>query len=129
MASPLLAPALAEVVIITYRDAKNGSNVNNPIPHFPLPSQLTSVLIVYGGLSLLPQSFEKVAALMGWGFVVATLLDLWTPGGTVAQVNTGSTPTVLGTTTSSTAKANTTSSSTTKSSSLWQNIVLNVFPK
>jgi hypothetical protein len=87
MASPLLAPALAETVIITYRGVKNGSNANNPIPHFPIPSQLVSVLIIYGGLSLFPQSAERLAAAVGWGFVVATLLNLYEPGGKVISTN------------------------------------------
>jgi hypothetical protein len=80
MANPLLYPALAETVVITYRGIKNGTNVNNPIPHFPMPNQLASVLIVYGGLSLFPERADKLAAMLGWGFVVATVLNLYSPG-------------------------------------------------
>jgi hypothetical protein len=87
VANPLLYPALVETGLITYRGVINKTNVNNPIPHFPLPSQLMSVIIVYGGLSLFPESTERLAALMGWGFVVATALNLWTPGGKVATTN------------------------------------------
>jgi len=89
MASPILYSALAETVLITYRDIKNGTNVENPVPHFPLPSQYASVLIIYGGLSLLPKPAERVASLVGWGFVVATLLNLWTPGKQVRYTNAG----------------------------------------
>jgi len=87
MASSLLYPAVAETVLITYRNIKNGTNVENPVPHFPLPSQFASVLIVYGGLSLASGRAERVATVAGWGFVVATLLNLWTPAGTVAKTN------------------------------------------
>ena len=88
MASPLLAPALAETVVITYRGVKNGTNVNNPIPHFPMPNQLVSVLIIFGALSLIPKSGERLAATVGWGFVLATVLNLYEPGGKVASTNT-----------------------------------------
>ena len=88
MASPLLAPALAETIVITYRGVKNGTNVNNPIPHFPMPNQLASVLIIFGALSLIPQSGERLAATVGWGFVLATVLNLYEPGGKVASTNT-----------------------------------------
>ena len=95
MASPLLYPALAEVVLITYRDVKNGSNVDNPIPHFPLPSQYVSVAIVYGALSLFPPQADRLASLIGWGFVVATALNVFTPGNTVLTASGGAAPTVL----------------------------------
>jgi len=95
MASPLLYPALAEVALITYRDVKNGSNVNNPIPHFPIPSQYVSVILVYGGLSLLPESADRLGALIGWGFVVATALNVWTPGASVITSSTGVSPVVV----------------------------------
>jgi hypothetical protein len=95
MASPLLYPILAEVVLITYRDVKNGSNVDNPIPHLPIPSQYTSVVLVFGGLALLPPSFDRLSSLMAWGLVVATALNVFTPGATVIKANTGTTPKVL----------------------------------
>jgi len=79
----VLPAALAEVVVITYRDVKNGSSTDNPIPHLPLPSQYTAVMIVYGALSLFSGDASKFAALFGWGLVAATLLNLWTPNGGV----------------------------------------------
>lgn len=87
MASPLLYPALVETALITYRDVKSGTNKDNPIAHFPLPSQYVSVLLVYGGLALLPESASRLAALVGWGFVVATALNLFDAGGTVRSTN------------------------------------------
>ena len=95
MASPLLYPALAEVALITYRDVKAGSNVKNPIAHLPVPSQYVSVLAVFGGLSLLPSSADRLGALVGWGFVVATALNVFTPGGRTIGAATGTKPTVL----------------------------------
>ena len=79
----IVAPLLAEVAAITFRDVRNGSNVDNPVPHFPLPSQYVSVAVIYGGLSLFPDSAAQLATMIGWGFVVATVLNLWEPGATV----------------------------------------------
>jgi len=95
MASPLLAPIVAETVLITYRDIKNGSNVNNPIPHFPLPSQYLSVAVVFGTLSLLPKQYDRLSSIFGWGMVIATALNVFTPGKTAVTTNTGKTPTVV----------------------------------
>jgi hypothetical protein len=83
----LLYPALVETFFITYRSVANSSNAENPIPHFPIPSQLVSVFIVYGTLSLFPEQANRLATMLGWGFVVATALNLWTPGGKVAKTN------------------------------------------
>ncbi len=83
----VLAPALAEVALITYRDVKAGTNVVNPLPHFPLPSQFLSVGIVYGALAMFPDNASTLAATIGWGFVIATLLNVFTPAQTVASTN------------------------------------------
>ena len=77
---PLVNAAIAETIVITYRDVKDAKNIDNPIPHFPLPSQYVSVAIVYGALSFFPEKASNVAGLIGWGFVLATVLNLWTPG-------------------------------------------------
>lgn len=96
MPHPLLLPAVAEVALITYRDVKSGTNATNPVPHLPMPSQYVSVFVVFGGLSILPPSADRLASLMAWGFVVATALNVFTPGKTVASTNVGGTPTVTG---------------------------------
>ena len=44
-----------------------------------LPSDYVSVAIVYGGLALFPDSASGFASLVGWGFVLATFLNLWNP--------------------------------------------------
>jgi len=95
MASPLLYPALAEVALITYRDIKNGTNKDNPVAHLPVPSQYLSVVAVFGGLSLLPPSADRLGAFRGWGFVVATALNVFTPGGRTLAAATGSKPKVV----------------------------------
>lgn len=80
--SGLLAAFLVEVGLITYRSVTQGGvkvPQTAPIPA-PLPSLYTSAIFVYGGLTLLPSSIAPLPALVGWGFVVATFLNLYTPG-------------------------------------------------
>src|ERR1700721_473029 len=68
----LLAAALVEVGLVTYR-ALSSSKI------LPPPSDYVAVAIIYGGLGLLPESGANFASLVGWGLVVATLLNLWSP--------------------------------------------------
>lgn len=87
--SALLAAFFTEVILVTYRTVSQGgvkvaggtgaTGSTAPLPA-PLPSLYTSTIIIYGGLSLLPQSLAPVPALIGWGLVVATFLNLYTPG-------------------------------------------------
>lgn len=81
--SALLSAWVAEMILIAYRGAKSGSTANNPIPHLALPSEYASTFIIYGALAFIPGEGQKVASAIGWGLVLATFLDLWTPGGTV----------------------------------------------
>lgn len=78
----LFGAFLFEVGLITYRSVTQGGVVKGktaPISA-PLPSLYTSAIIVYGGLGLLPKSLAPIPALVGWGFVVATFLNLYNPG-------------------------------------------------
>jgi|GEM_PF-1599474 hypothetical protein len=91
--SGLLAAFLVEVGLITYRDVtqggiqvKKGKQSTAPLPA-PLPSLYTSAILVYGALGLMPKSLAPVPALIGWGFVVATLLNVFTPGSANAAKN------------------------------------------
>lgn len=84
----LTAAWLAEIIVIAYRGAKTGSTQNNPIPHLALPSEYASTIIIYGALSFIPSEGQKFATTMGWGLVVATVLNLWTPGKVVKGVQT-----------------------------------------
>lgn len=84
--SGLFGAFIVEVGIITYRAVTQGQVVSRkgksstaPLPA-PLPSLYTSAILVYGTLGLLPKSLAPVPALVGWGFVVATFLNLYTPG-------------------------------------------------
>lgn len=80
--SGLLAAFFVEVGLITYRSVTQGGTkvpTAAPLPA-PLPSLYTSAIIVYGSLALLPSSLAPVPALIGWGFVVATFLNIYTPG-------------------------------------------------
>ena len=91
MAKSVLVPALVEAALVTYRDVRSDNKATNAIPYLPLPSQYTSVVIVYGALALFPDSASQLATLIGWGLVVATALNVWTPGSSVkSTVESGS---------------------------------------
>ncbi len=71
-----LAAFVAEIALITYR----GFRTPGPLGRMPLPANYTGAILVYGSLGLLGRpKAEPVAAAVAWGFVVATLLNLWTP--------------------------------------------------
>jgi hypothetical protein len=77
----LLSAFFVEVALITYRTVTGGGTkqqVTAPLP-YPLPSAYTSAIIVYGALGLLPRSFAPLPAMIGWGFVLATFLNLYNP--------------------------------------------------
>jgi hypothetical protein len=80
--SGLMTAWAAQLVIITYRASKQPAG--NPIGGLALPSQYASSFIIYGALGLIPDSGKQFATAVGWGLVVATLLNLWTPGGQVS---------------------------------------------
>ncbi len=75
---------IAELVLIAYRGSKQQGAVR-PIPGLAMPSEYASTFIVYGALSLIPDSspYARVAGIFGWGIVAATLLNLWSPPGSV----------------------------------------------
>lgn len=73
-----MAAFVVEVGLIAYRGFKKATA--EPIPHLPLPADYTGAVLIYGALGLLGKTkAEPVAAAVAWGFVVATLLNLWTP--------------------------------------------------
>ena len=80
--STLLAAAFVETLLVTYRAVtQGGTKTPTAAPiHAPLPSLYTSVIVVYGALGVLPKSLAPLPGMVGWGFVVATLLNLYTPG-------------------------------------------------
>jgi hypothetical protein len=94
---------MVELALVTYRSVTQGGvKVPSAAPlHAPLPSLYTSAIIIYGGLAVLPKSLAPVPALVGWGFVVATLLNLYTPGSANAAKSANAAA-VQGLTTSST---------------------------
>lgn len=83
--SSLLAAFMAETALITYRDyAGGGIQVGRNAPlNLPLPASYTAPVVFFGALALVPQAGQQVAGLVGWGIVVATLLNLWDPTGKV----------------------------------------------
>lgn len=73
-----LAAFFVEAAIITYRGVTISGT--GPIPHLVIPSDYAGAAIIYGLLGLLGKTkAEPLAAAIAWGFVVATLLNLWTP--------------------------------------------------
>lgn len=89
--SGLLGAFIAEVALVTYRAVTQGGTKKptaSPLAA-PLPSTFVSPVIVYGALGLLPRSLSPLPALVGWGFVVATFLNLYNPGGANAATASG----------------------------------------
>ena len=80
---------LAEVIIISYRGSRQGKFKDNPIKNFALPSEYVATIIVFGALSLIPKNSDlyRIAGATGWGLVLATTLNLWTPGSGVSQAS------------------------------------------
>ena len=77
--NPLLMPWAAELVLITYRGAKNKGFEDAPIKNVPLPSEYAATFVIYGILAALPGQAQRPAQVFGWGLVVATFLNLWDP--------------------------------------------------
>jgi hypothetical protein len=83
----LFAAALVESALVTWRDVSQ-----TKVP--PPPSDFVAVAIIYGGLALIPQSGERFASVVGWGFVVATFLNLWSPSSPIKLAMPGGASTV-----------------------------------
>lgn len=83
----LLAAALVETILVTYRDLSA-----QKIP--PPPSDYVAIAIIYGGLGFIPPSGQQFASLVGWGFVVATALNFWSPATPTKLAVPGGTATV-----------------------------------
>lgn len=86
MENALFTPALVEVALVTIRGIFGKASKATPIPHLPLPSEYLDILIVFGGLSLLPGQANRVGGYIGWGLVIATALNM---SGAFAKLNTG----------------------------------------
>lgn len=76
MANPIVTPAIVETALVTIRGVFAKSAASNPVPHLPLPSEYLDVAVVYGILALVPERFSRVASMVGWGYVVATGLNM-----------------------------------------------------
>ena len=75
----LVTAWLTEVALISYRATQKGANAGTANVPLPLPASYASTFVVYGALALLPDSASAFAGLVGWGFVVATFLNLYNP--------------------------------------------------
>lgn len=74
----LFAAFLAEVGIITYRDLA-GKDPSHTIAGLPIPADYLAAVALYGALGLLAGTSEGArlpASLLGWGFVIATAMNL-----------------------------------------------------
>lgn len=70
----LVWPWVTEIAFISYRDV-----TQNKPARPPLPSEFLATFVVFGGLTLVAQANTRVASLMGWGFVIATALNVFNP--------------------------------------------------
>ena len=68
----MLAAALVESALVSWRDLHT-----EKIP--PPPSDYVAIAVIYGGLSLFPESASTFTSLVGWGLVLATFLNFWSP--------------------------------------------------
>jgi hypothetical protein len=94
--SGLLSAWIAEVALITYRDLKKGAT--NTVGGLPLPADYLATFAIFGVLGLIGESGKTFAATVGWGYVVATFLNLFDPTlnkgtGTATTTATPATPT------------------------------------
>lgn len=72
----LMAAFLAEIGLITYRDITRNDPLHQ-VAGLPLPADYTAAIVLFGALGLAPKDGpDKVAALLGWAFVIATALNL-----------------------------------------------------
>lgn len=71
-----MAAFLAEIGIITYRDISS-ADPSHKIAGLPVPADYLAAVALFGVLGLAPKGgASNVAALLGWGFVIATALRL-----------------------------------------------------
>ena len=63
----IFAPWLVEILLISMRAVKNRQRP-------PLPGELAATFVVFGMLSFIPN--KRVSAAAGWGFVVASALNV-----------------------------------------------------
>jgi hypothetical protein len=92
----LLAAFLAEVGLITYRDLAGSAaqKAGHTIVGLPLPADYLAAVAFFGALGLVPKDSgaAKVAALVGWGIVIATATNVM-PLVTKNQQSTSAAPT------------------------------------
>ncbi len=68
----LSIPWMAEIGLISWRTV---SKEKRP----PLPSELLATFVIFGAFSLVSVSQPEIGSVLGWGIVVATLLNFWNP--------------------------------------------------
>lgn len=76
----LMAAFLAEVGMITYRDIA-GKDPAHAIAGLPLPADYLAAVVLFGVLGLASRNDQAktFATVLGWGFVIATAMNLGGP--------------------------------------------------
>jgi hypothetical protein len=69
---PIIWPWIAELGLISYRDYSQNQRA-------PIPSEFVSSLVLFGAFGLIGLWDRRLGALLGWGLVGATLLNIFTP--------------------------------------------------
>lgn len=72
----LVTPSIVAALLVTARSVVDSNTKGNPVPHLPLPSEYLDVAIVYGVLALIPGRWNRLAGMVGWGYAVATALNM-----------------------------------------------------
>lgn len=73
---------MAEVGLMTYRIVHTGRPAEAGGGRVPWPADYVPTFVVFGGLSLVAEiggGWDQVAAVAGWGLVLATILNLVDP--------------------------------------------------
>ena len=89
----LLAAWLVEASLITWRDV-SGKSPGHTINVLPLPADYLATFLLYGALGLVPRSnvgASRFAAALGWGYVLATYMNIVNPANPLAKGTTSST--------------------------------------
>jgi hypothetical protein len=82
---------LTEMGLITYRNSKKAAPDN--VAGFPLPADYLASFAIFGVLAALPDSASKLSGAIGWGYVVATFLNLFNPTNPTGKTTTATTAT------------------------------------
>lgn len=61
-----------EIGVIAWRDRKQHKR-------FPVPSEVLSTFVIFGALAIIPEPYDQLAGIAGWGLVVASVVGAYDP--------------------------------------------------